>query len=335
MLPQRRRRIVSMLAAAGCGLFLAVTSVAFLGVPFGRFLVRALPPDVSGARRPAVFWIAGVLALVAPSFISLTLAVLIGGAQTPPSDAASTPAGTPGVFTLAWLAGATGPLVLRHLSPRRFLDQPFVLFLRRFSTFSDRAVTSVVVRLARPGRPIVFLTPTHSQPNDWSPVLVGFEGMKALHPFRSVPIVLRAKDEDWQRAAEELIARADLILLDISEVGGSMGIEADLIQRAGRWPDTICLRQMTRGATPASETMRLPLDVLVISYVKSWARELPGAARLRQCALLGAFLVGMGMWGLLIFTGIVIVAIAHFAMPTIDPRTRETLRQLIQGALHP
>ena len=96
-----------------------------------------------------------------------------------------------GVSVMIWVFGASGPLLLRHRKPRRLLDRPFVLFLRRFSTFADRAVIAMVLRQAPSGMPVVFLTPTRSQPGDWDPFVVGFAGMKLWHPFRSVPIVLR------------------------------------------------------------------------------------------------------------------------------------------------
>jgi hypothetical protein len=43
-----------------------------------------------------------------------------------------------GLCTILWATGAVGPLLVRHRRPRAFLESPFVLFLRRFSTFSDR-----------------------------------------------------------------------------------------------------------------------------------------------------------------------------------------------------
>jgi hypothetical protein len=63
----------------------------------------------------------------------------------------------------------------------------------------------MVLKQAASGVPVVFLTPTLSRPGDWEPFLVGFAGLKLLHPWQSMPIILRAPDDDWQQVADELI----------------------------------------------------------------------------------------------------------------------------------
>jgi hypothetical protein len=198
------------------------------GVPFGRFLIRVLPPRFSGARRTVAFWIVGALAILVIIWdLRFVMAALtLGSSDLLPAIIALALFCVP---PAAWLLGATGPLVLRHRHPRAFLDRPYVLFLRRFSTFSDRSILGLVLRQAPAGKPIVFLTSARSQPGDWNPFLVGFAGMKLWHPFRSVPIMLRANDADWQQVAEELIARASTILIDTSEGSGSITTEVELI----------------------------------------------------------------------------------------------------------
>jgi hypothetical protein len=70
-------------------------------------------------------------------------------------------------FAVLWAIAATGLLIRHHYKRRAFLERPFVLFLRRFSTFSDRAVVAVILRQAAYNVPVVFLTPTLSRPGDW------------------------------------------------------------------------------------------------------------------------------------------------------------------------
>jgi hypothetical protein len=255
---------------AGClnGLFAFV-----LGIAFGRFLLRAVPPPLFGwARRRQVAIIAVALCVALIGF--LILAGLLF-ASLAPADANQT--GYPGLWAILWATGAVRPLLQRHRRPRAFLDRPFVLFLRRFSTFADRTVIALVLRQAKAGVPVVFLTPTHSRPKDWDPFVVGFAGLKVLHPMRSVPMVLRARDDDWQRAAQELIARAQTVLVDTSEGSAALGIEAEMIEKAGRWPDTVCLRH----SSPADESGQgSPAfrNARCISYSKSWTRALPRLA---------------------------------------------------------
>lgn len=319
------------------------------GVAFGRFLLRTLPPRLSGARRPAAFLVVGALAVVTLALpVFLSVVVLLPSTDLPPAARPKLIVLTWlrfGVLSVVWLSGAVGPLLLRHVTPRAFLDRPFVLFLRRFSAFSDRAVISLVLKQAPPWTPIVFLTPTRSQPSDWSPLLVGFAGMKVRYPLASAPIVLCANDTDWQRTAEELIARAETILIDTSEGSGSMTTEVELIGRAGRWPDTICLRQAGRGATPDTDAMQFPLDVRVIAYVKSWARAIPrmalglvvmvfsfGGFVFFLPGMLAASLAPWATVPLFVLGGLVAVAVyvALFAVPSIDGRASKRLQRLLQ-----
>jgi hypothetical protein len=290
------------LAGALIALCLGGIVVFALGVAFGRFLLRAMPPYlVGGTRRRQVAIIAvSVCAPLIGIFIFLpligaTLGVVAGARETTTWDQPVIFAGVAvgALFFILWVAGAVGPLILRHGRPQAFLDRAFVLFLRRFSTFSDRTVEALILREAKAGVPVVFLTPTHSKPRDWDPFLVGFAGLKLLHPLRSVPMVFRARDDDWQRAADELIGRAQSILVDISEGSAALGIEAAMIEKAGRWSDTVCLR----GIAPAAGSSRDPLGAFgnarCINYSKSWEGALPKLAISLLIALLVAFVIAV------------------------------------------
>ena len=178
-----------------CGFFAFV-----LGIAFGRFLLRAIPPPLFGwARRRQIAIIAVSLAGAVIGFFILAAflcAVGLGNDKqtvTPPGGTATSEvvvlalalAGS-ALCTILWATGAVGPQLLRHRSPEAFLEHPFVLFLRRFSTFSrSNHYRPRYLRQAKAGVPVVFLTPTHSRPRDWDPFVVGFAGLKLLHPLRS------------------------------------------------------------------------------------------------------------------------------------------------------
>jgi hypothetical protein len=275
-----------------------------LGVAFGRFLLRAMPPRLVGeTSRPQFVLIAvSICAGLVGSFISLCsfwmppFAVVM--TRLSPSQFSSIAERNAAViqavfaesvfFAVLWGTGAVGPLILRHGRPRAFLDRPFVLFLRRFSTFSDRTLVALILRQAKPGVPVVFLTPTQSRPRDWDPFLVGFAGLKVLHPLRSVPMVLRAQDDDWQRAADELISRAQTILVDTSTASASLRVEAEMIDKAGRWLDTVHLRSTARSAR---EFLGAFGNARCIDYFKSWTGALPRLAISLAIAILTAFVI--------------------------------------------
>ena len=254
------------------------------GVAFGRFLLRALPPAMSDhGRRGRSLAIALYSAFVICLYVACALYFLVLMATGEAIDAKKTDretavmlagnvmAGTP--LVMLWAAGVIGVLIRRHRRPRAFLEQPFVLFLRRFSTFSDRAVIALILKQAPYDLPVVFLTPTLSRPADWDPYLVGFAGLKLLHPFRSGPLVIRVEDDAWQKAAEELIQRAQTILLDTSEASSALQAEAEMIARASRWQNTVCLSLSVPGKEPVGFA-----DVHTITYSKSWTRAIPRMA---------------------------------------------------------
>ena len=259
-------------------------------VAFGRFLLRAMPPYLFGQTRRRQLVVVAVASCAALIGIFICFGgVLAAGGVVRANQTAGYPgqmatlhrlvilAGLAGaaLFTIVWATGAVGPLVLRHRRPRAFLDRPLVLFLRRFSTFSDRTVNALILRQAKAGVPIVFLTPTGGRPKDWDPFLVGFAGLKLMHPLSSVPIVLRARDDDWQRVADELIRRAQTILVDTSEGSVAIQTEAEMIAKAGRWSDTVCLRDTAPPSASGQDPLGAFTKARCIDYSKSWMRAIP------------------------------------------------------------
>ena len=210
--------------------------VLTFGVASGRFLLRALPPPMADKRGSGRPW---AVVLYAAAFVSLYMACVLGWLGFLSSGTTEDSASLP--FAVLWVIAAIGVLIHHHYKRRAFLERPFVLFLRRFSTFSDRAVVAVILRQAAYNVPVVFLTPTLSRAGDWDLFIVGFAGLKLFHPWRSAPIVIRAQDDAWQEAAEDLIRRAQTILLDVSDTSGALRAECEMLDRAGRWSDTVCL----------------------------------------------------------------------------------------------
>jgi hypothetical protein len=258
----------------------------WLGVACGRFLLRALPPVISEQRNAGQLWVAALCTaiMIAVYLISAFLWVVLESVVTssPETLAPNRVAELAGeqlvgaiLVALLWTTGAVGLLIRRHRKPRAFLGRPFVLFLRRFSSFSDRTIVSLILRQASNRVPVVFLTPRRSRPGDWDPFLVGFSGLKFLHPWRSAPIVICVPDADWTGAAHELVCQARTILLDISETTDSLRTESEMIEKAARWPDSVCLKLMASPAPSGGRPTRSFSGVSTIEYTKSWVRALP------------------------------------------------------------
>jgi len=319
---------VLVLASALAALCIGGVLNLALGVAFGRFLLRAIPPNLLDRTRRRQFAVIAVAVFatligVYVSFCSFWMPPFVAvvskfsqsqiddtvhrfgqdavamtelwpwqyGSIAPTSALIFAGSAESVLFAILWATGAVGPLILRHPRPRAFLERPFVLFLRRFSTFADRTVVALILRQAKAGVPVVFLTPTLSRPRDWDPFLVGFAGLKLLHPLRSVPMVLRAQDDAWQRAANELIDRAQIILVDISEGSAALGTEADMIDKARRWSNTVCLRNTAWTPGSAQDPLGPFGDARCIDYSKSWRRALPRLAISLAIVILTALLI--------------------------------------------
>ena len=322
---------------------------------FGRFLSRVLPPGLDERRYARAYLAVGIVLLV----ISLQAWLLLVASSpesitmTPISEASRRQWLITAIPPSIWAVGALGPLWRRYARVDAVLRAPFVLFLRRFSTFSDRAVVSLVLREVRSGTPVVFLTATHSQARDWNPFVVGFSGLKMRHPLRSTPMVLRVPDAEWRTAAARLIDSATTIVLDISELSDAMRTETQMIGERARWSATVCLRSL--GAAGARE-WAVPAEARVIDYGKSWRAAIP---KLLIGALLGLgsglmlyifFLISLGQLTLRVFgdrepllISVVVVSVllsltatvsayaGIFALPTIDRHARAAIRQALGG----
>jgi hypothetical protein len=243
---------------------------------------------------------------------------------------------------LVWAIGVLVPLWRRYLHAETVLTRPYILFLRRFSTFADRAIVTLVLRAARSDTPVVFLTATRSQAGDWNPFVVGFAGFKVRHPIRSMPLVLQVADAEWPAAAAHLIEHATLIVIDISESSDAMTVEMVMIGTHFRWPATVCLHLHSAAR---SHDWTVPPEATVIDYHKSWRQALPKLLAGVLFAYVSGTMFLMVLAGLLVLMGaetdsmvqtvillslvlIIIVSsyVAVFAIPTIDRPARVALR---------
>lgn len=268
---------------------LASSLYFFSGMVIGRFLLRAIPPRLSGQRRTGVIVL--LAAITAWYVVSLFLYAFGNGMPASPAGGTIDPLvsdiqgiATSPLFQLLqflllvfWWLGFAVPLAVRHWNPRRFLQDPFVLFLRRFSKFPDRAVQHALLKCAPAGRPVAFLTPTRSRAGDWNPFRVGFSGIKLRRPIRSMPVILRATNEDWQPAATELIENAQVVVLDVSEGSGAIQAEIDMIDAADRWSNVVILAKKLAPDTDEAQRIKQfeAKGATIVSYRRSWMRALP------------------------------------------------------------
>lgn len=252
-----------------------------LGLAFGRFLLRALPLRGDGQIRRGVIVFAVLASLT--WFAAWLAMASVGSAEWASLGGEQLWAASPELqvrfagylAVVAWWLGAFLPFLARHLAPRRALEHPFVLFLRRFSTFSDRSAVSAVLKCTPAGKPVAFLTPTASSIQDWNPFRIGFAGLKLWRPLRSMPIDLRAGDRGWQPVAESLIAGADAVVLDASQGSEAIEAEIEMIRNGGFEEKTVVIAQEARGARGDDLLAPVGGSSDVVLYRKSWLRAMP------------------------------------------------------------
>lgn len=252
---------------------LFIIPIIYFGAAFGRFALRMAPPRLTGRIRFGALMLALLpLLLLAYYPINFLFYFFISTQPLQKIQPLAIAATAFSFFYLIWFAAFSFPLIKRHLKPIAFLERPYVLFLRRFSNFSDRTVINLVLRQTPARKPVVFLVAPRSRAGDWNPFLVGFAGMKLLHPFRSVPLCVKSENTEWEDAIQMLIKRAQFVIVDISEKSAAIETELEMIDAAGCWQKTILLQEVSKtvpAGTVGSEAFQ------TIHYRKSWIRGIP------------------------------------------------------------
>jgi hypothetical protein len=222
----------------------------YAGVIPGRFVLRAAPPRISGGRRIGLFVslaVVGASALLPTLYFAKEMQVDLAYKL---------------LFCLSTGLVLVGLYVLvgsRYRRTRELLGKRYVLFLRRFSTFADRAVMSVIMRASPPGVPVVVLTPTSSRRGDWDPYMVCVAGLKLRHPIRSTQELGAgvATTPGWV-CSDAVCLAAALVVLGIGDpdrfVGGT---------RSGVRPRTVAWRVSRGHSSGAADTAALRVRVLL------------------------------------------------------------------------
>lgn len=334
----------------------------FLGIVFARFLLRSLPVRADGQRRTFVLVIVSAWFLIG---IAVMLLIVTGVIEAPETSTEQQAAGFPdesagqptagflpgfALATIAWLLGASIPFVTRHLAPRHFLGESYLLYLRRFYSFSDRVVVGAVLKAAPPGSPVAFLLAPLSTARDWNPFTVGMAGFKFWRPIRSLPIDLHS-EEPWQDNARTLIEHAGLIVLDGTEGSQAISAEMAMIRDGGFAERTVVLAPWDASVDDDSFDEIGVHGSSIVRYRKSWMRALPGMFLGAVGSVMAVFPIGVIalllsqgvdwqasdplVWSMpvVVSSGIGCAAlfVALFLRPALDRKTEKELKKRLRG----
>lgn len=151
-----------------------------------------------------------------------------------------------------------------HRNQNLLFDRPFVLFLRRFSSFADRVGVEGILRSLPANLPLVFLVPKPSSSRDWNPWMIGLSGLKLWKRRNVLAIFLTADHDTWKESVQKLIKSARLIVIDTTTQSNAINWELNELAQNSRLPDTILIQEKTH------KTIRREYDAKnLIIYKKS------------------------------------------------------------------
>ena len=154
-------------------------------------------------------------------------------------------------------------------------ERPYVLFLRRFSTFSDRVLIAEIIKATPPGKHCAFIASPGTSPANWDFFTWAFAGLRFMHPIRDIPLHFRTPDLWWARHVEDLIKNAACVIVDETGKSASMEIERELISRNASLARCIYLR-MGNARLENRHLGAVGNCKVTIEYRKSYGRALIG-----------------------------------------------------------
>lgn len=255
---------------------IAVVVELYLGIAFARVILRVWPRSLDGtSHRKEVMLILVLLAVYCATLATGWSYLAADAAPRYAQSLQDNPIILLSIVLLfvVWMGTVATILVSRRLDPATVLDSPFTLFLRCFSTISDRSVAHAVMSSNSAVRPTALLVPRLTEPEDWNPVTVFMAGVRPWAPLRSSPVFLRSDDDNWVDAVRRLIDRAEVVVIDGSEISDAVSIELNLIHDLQAWSKTILLLDSRKEESHSGLPAHTPLSV--IAYRLSWKGALP------------------------------------------------------------
>jgi len=235
------------------------------------------------------------------------------------------------------------------------IQAPYILYLRTFLGFSDRAVTAALFTIAGGRSPIAVLTAPYSNAASWDPVLIAFRGNPLVRLSAKSPVFLRAADGEWERSVRNLVEGASHVVVDISDMSSGVRAELEIVGREDISRKVIWLSDAAQSdRLPQIRALvglaHMPSD-RVVFYERSWTAGLPNlfiGLCLSQLFALNSLLSSLGslrsvatprdlggvvgaltvqiLPGLLLF-------VAVFARPAVDRHAQRKLRTLLTRSL--
>jgi hypothetical protein len=306
---------------------------------FARFWLRCWPVNANGIRRYGVL----IALLVILACVLGFLAVLLVSNR-------------PDLFSMMITLAAVPVLVasvvvlMVHLNPRYYMLNRFVLYLRRFSTISDRATLAQVLRAAPRSLPLLFIASPGIRPRNWDSFMWAFAGLRLWRPVRSLPIQVRSRDADWESYIEEMVQHASAVIMDLSNFSESLETEVRFLVQHVRPDHIIWLREANDKNPIDWKGLGLKEPLGIIRYQYSYTAALSGL-------IWKLALVGVNMIFILTLLGVdaenpegvlwtdvkmelavaanllIVLFVVFYTRPALTKTSVRAIREAIKGAL--
>jgi hypothetical protein len=139
------------------------------------------------------------------------------------------------------------------------------------------------------------------------------------------------------------LERAQTILIDTSETSNGLRTEVEMIDRAGRWSDTACLRHLAPNADFDKDPVGLRSGLRTIEYTKSWVRATPRMVigllivLAAQYVLIASLSIAEWRFSAPLSGGLLVVAVAYycsvFVLPTINREANSSRQRKQRGCV--
>lgn len=328
----RRAGEMTLLSTIGVWVIAAsCSSIGFLlATPFARLALRMWPADpfrIAAVRRVMVLAVAGTGALTAAGYLLITI---VGVTRYASQYVAEPYYGDltyerelqHAIVRCGWGGALFGVFFIfcwAHVRAGAMVNQPFTLFLRRFSTFADRSLVVDLMKSMPGGVRLVFIASRADHAGNWDPFVWAFGGLRLFRPLRNLPLQVRTSDDTWIETVRQLVQRAQCIVLDVSASSPSITIEKQLIQQNEADGRVVLLEQAT-GARPVASDSR------AIRYSPTlWGSA--GRTVIKVGIVLAVWLRNPGE----LFGWLALLAMPILVTRSVSSATRQAIRTAVRG----
>lgn len=186
------------------------------------------------------------------------------------------------LFALSYLATVGHLMFRQYIKQSEYRIKDHVLFLRRFSSYADRVILSVILRsISRRGRfsgtntsRVVCLVPQNEPASNIDPYMICLSGFNLIHPFRNIPLYIRTSNDLWEDTVHRYLENAKRVIIDLSDLSSSMMVETRMLLAKNMVGSTMFLasKSSLSFVSTTLDNVGIGSGRTLVTYYDSWRR---------------------------------------------------------------